>query len=130
MPTTPTTIDRWMTVAPYTIGTEVTVEAARRVMDDFRVGHLPVRDEGRLVGVISSADVQGAPFRLVSEVMHREPLVVDPGSPASDVARAMAERHADVAIVVSGERVVGIFTATDAERLLSSVLDGLEHGRH
>lgn len=119
-----------MTVAPYTIGAEVTVEAARRVMDDFRVGHLPVRDEGRLVGVISVADVQGAPFRLVSEVMQREPLVVEQSTLASDVAREMAERHTDVAVVVSGERVVGIFTANDAERLLSSVLGGLESGRH
>lgn len=124
------TIEELMTPAPHTIGAEVTVEAAREMMAEFGVRHLPVRDDGRLIGVVAAADLTLAPaYRRVAEVMDSNPLVVGPLDIASDVASAMAERRLDAAVVVSGDRVVGIFTATDAARVLAATLHALEERR-
>jgi acetoin utilization protein AcuB len=104
-----------MTSAPHTIGADAPIEAARRMMAAFGVGHLPVRDEGRLVGVVAEADLRKrAAHRPVCEVMDRHPLVVAPFDATAEVESAMLARRSAAAIVVSGERVVGIFTATDA----------------
>lgn len=124
------TIEELMTPTPHTIGADVTVEAARQMMAEFGVRHLPVRSDGHLVGVVAAADLTLAPaYRRVAEVMDSDPLMVAPLDVASDVASAMADRRLDAAIVVSGERVVGIFTATDAARVLAATLHALEERR-
>jgi len=124
------TMEELMTPAPQTVGAEVTVEAARRMMAEFGVRHLPVRSDGRLVGVVGAGDLSCAPsHRCVGEVMDAQPLIVAPLDAASDVASRMAEQRFDAAIVVSGERVVGIFTVTDAARVLAATLQALEERR-
>jgi acetoin utilization protein AcuB len=126
----PRTMEELMTSAPQTIGADVTIEAARRMMDAFGIRHLPVRSEGRLVGVVSAADVaRSAAHRPVCEVMNSDPLVVTPLDSAETVALAMADRHSDAAIVVSEQRVVGIFTGTDAARALAATLHALDERR-
>lgn len=125
-----TTIEQLMTGAPLTVGADVSIAAAGSIMSGFGVRHLPVRDEGRLVGVVSISDLGRAePYRMVREVMRRDPLVVDREDAAADVASTMAERHTDVAVVAHGDRVVGIFTATDAERVLGATLQAFDDER-
>ena len=46
-----------MTAAPITIGLGATVDACMATMTDARVRHLPVVEDGRLIGVISIGDV-------------------------------------------------------------------------
>lgn len=121
-----------MTIAPQTIGAEVSIAAARRMMADFGVRHLPVRADGRLVGVVSESDLDHthkAAHRPVVEVMNPKPLVVTPFADAADVASAMAEGKSDAAIVVDNERVIGIFTSTDAARALATTLHVLAERR-
>ena len=123
----PVMMEQLMTVAPHTVGAEVSLAAAKCMMLDYGVGHLPVRHDGRLVGMITKRDLElAAADRLVVEVMQRNPLIVSPLDIVSDVAASMAERHADAAIVVDGGRVIGIFTATDAERALAATLRSLD----
>jgi acetoin utilization protein AcuB len=121
------TIEQFMTTAPWTIGSDQTVETARRMMAELGVRHLPVRSEGELVGIVDRGDLGG--FTAVDPValaMSRAPLVVAPEALLTEVAATMAERRRDAAIVVDGGRVVGIFTAADATRLLATVVDTLE----
>ncbi len=126
----PHTMEQLMTSAPLTIGADMSLAAARSMMADYHVGHLPVRDDGHLVGVVALKDLdRGEPHHPVRAVMLREALVVDPTDIAADVATMMAEKHADAAIVVSGENVVGIFTATDAERALAVTLQAIDERR-
>ena len=72
-----------MTQAPQTIGADMTVETARCMMREFGVRHLPVRADGRLVGVVAAADLSAPAHRLVAEVMRREPWVVAPTDDAA-----------------------------------------------
>ena len=49
-----------MTASPTTVGPEATAEEAARIVYESGHNRLPVIEEGRLVGVVSRADVLGA----------------------------------------------------------------------
>jgi CBS domain-containing protein len=50
--------------------------------------------------------------------------VVSASTPVATVARTMAENHIGSAIVTKNDKLVGIFTVTDACRALAEVLAG------
>jgi CBS domain-containing protein len=53
-----------------------------------------------------------------------KPCVVAASTPVAAVARAMAEHHIGSAIVTRNDKLVGIFTVTDACRALAEILEG------
>ena len=52
------------------------------------------------------------------------PCVVPASTPVATVARTMAESHIGSAIVTKRDKLVGIFTVTDACRALARILEG------
>jgi CBS domain-containing protein len=52
-------ISSWMTRDPETIGPDVNTEVALRVMLERGFRHLPVVEEGRVVGMVSMRDLAG-----------------------------------------------------------------------
>lgn len=105
------TVGSIMIATPTTIGAEVPLAAARSMMASFDADLLAVRCDGRIVGVISAADVdRTASHRLVAETMTRHPLIVSATADATDALRKMAARGSRFAVVVSGDRVVGLLT--------------------
>ena len=60
---------------------------------------------------------------IVGDFILGPPYSVAPDASLREVARTMAERKCGSAIVVEGERVVGVFTTTDALRALATLLD-------
>ena len=123
-------IHRFMTPTPHSISTRQTLAEAHQVMRERGVRHLPVLEEGRLVGVVSQRDLYlletlrgvDAAREQVEEAMSGEPYVVAPDAPVDDVAEAMAVHRHGSALVVEASRVVGIFTSTDALRALVRLL--------
>ncbi len=123
-------IQRFMTRAPLAISARRTLAEAHQAMRERGVRHLPVIEEGRLVGVVSQRDLylletlRGVDVgrELVEEAMSDEPYVVGPDAPLEEVAEAMASRRHGSAIVVEQAAVVGIFTSTDALRALAALL--------
>jgi acetoin utilization protein AcuB len=91
--------------------------------------HVPVMDGPHLYGILSRDDLHeltlrgGAPGTepVAGDVCTRDPLTVEPMTPIVEVARAMLERRVGSALVVDGDVLVGIFTATDALRLLAEL---------
>lgn len=126
------TIRPFMTPAPHTISTRQTLAEAHQAMRDRGVRHLPVVEEGKLVGVVSQRDLylletlRGVDVgrELVEEAMSDEPYVVAPDCSLEEVAEAMANRKHGSALVVENAMVVGIFTSTDALRALVALLRG------
>jgi acetoin utilization protein AcuB len=120
----------YMTRAPLTIGADRTLTDAHALMRGHRVRHLPVLAAGALVGIVSQRDlmlIETLPGVDPSEVpvedaMTREVFVVGSQAPLAAVAAAMAERKLGSAVVMDGERVVGVFTVTDACRALAVLL--------
>ncbi len=119
-----------MTACPHTIGVRLTLADAARVMKKYKVRHLPVLEGGALVGVISDRDVQmiasvselDPTCILVEDAMTQAPWTVDPATPASEVARTMAEKKLGSAVVLDHDKVVGVFTTTDGMRCLADLL--------
>jgi acetoin utilization protein AcuB len=121
------TVLEFMTPSPYTIGDDQSLSRAHELMREHRIRHLPVLHGGKLVGVVSLGDLHlletlgrfdltGA---TVDEAMTPDPYVVTPDTPLQEVAAEMAEHKYGTAIVARGQRVVGIFTTTDALRALT-----------
>lgn len=50
-------IRQWMTPNPHTIAPDATWEQARASMDQFQIRHLPVVENGKLVGIVTARDI-------------------------------------------------------------------------
>ncbi|HMK74211.1 MAG TPA: CBS domain-containing protein [Myxococcaceae bacterium] len=122
-------IEKFMTPTVHSIRSGASVAEARVAMEEHGVRHLPVLDGGQLVGMVSARDLAivsgirglNADALPVEEAMSNDVLAVTPEEPLAQVAARMAERRAGSAVVVRGERVLGIFTTTDALRALSTL---------
>jgi acetoin utilization protein AcuB len=120
------TVAQFMTRSPVTIGPEESLATAHRKMRAHRVRHLPVVRRGKLVGLVSMGDlhlietlVGVTPLGAhVEEAMSAAPYAVEAETPLVAVAAEMARRKLGSAVVVSGARVVGVFTTIDALRAL------------
>ena len=127
----PTMVAQFMTRTPCTIGVDQPLSLAHRVMRENNLRHLPVLDQGRLVGLVSERDLANieASRRLdadkaaVEKAMTADPYCVAPNTSLVEVARQMATHRYGAAIVVDGVDVVGIFTSVDALFALAHVLD-------
>src|SRR5262245_65951985 len=56
--TPPARVRDLMTPAPLAISPETSVQEAYRLMQGQRIGHLPVCEDGRLVGLLSERDLR------------------------------------------------------------------------
>lgn len=103
-------------------------EVLRR-MREQHCHHVPVMDGPRLYGILSREDLhelslrEGAtgPDTCAGDVCTRDPLTVEPLATIVEVARAMLERRVGSALVMDGDVLVGIFTRTDALRLIAQL---------
>jgi acetoin utilization protein AcuB len=118
-----------MTPAPLTIGKTQSLTAALRIMRDNRIRHLPVLEEGRLVGLVSLSDIRLMETLqdvrddevTVEEAMSQDPFAVGPMTSLKKVAQVMVDKKVGSAVVVEGKRVVGVFTTIDALKALIGV---------
>jgi CBS domain-containing protein len=96
-------------------------------MREQKCHHIPVMDGSHLFGVLSREDLhelqlsseKAASDLVAGDVCTRELLTVGPLTPVVEVARSMLERSVGSALVTDGGVLVGIFTATDALRLIA-----------
>ena len=122
------TIARYMTRQPWTIGSRASVFDATLRMREHGIRHLPVVDDGRVVGIVSDRDITWVqstyrdPATKVHEAMTERPYVVGRDALLADVARHMSAHKYGSAVVASDGTVEGIFTAVDACRALAELL--------
>lgn len=126
-----TAIKDVMTPNPITIGDDQLVAHAKHEMVNRGIRHLPVLHGGRCVGIVSDRDLkltcavdtrQGESLK-VSEVCSPDVYTVTSSESVKNVAAHMAEMGFGSAVIVDErEKVIGIFTVTDACRLLAERL--------
>jgi CBS domain-containing protein len=127
-----------MTKEVSTLGRNDTLDIADNLMTLERIRHLPVLDEGRVVGVVSQRDLfrsalaaalgygeKGQTMLMrtlrVKEVMHEPAITISPEATAKEATRLMIENKIGCLPVVEGRTLVGILTETDILRYLLSL---------
>jgi len=132
-------ISEWMTPAPVTVSPDTSIAGLPQLMSLRRLRHLPVVEDGHLVGIITDRDlrtVQPSPATVfaageisflldrltVGEVMTRRVLTVEPEEPLAEAVRQMLEQKIGALPVVEHGRLVGIITEIDVLRAFASVL--------
>ena len=123
------TVGALMTPQPLTIGRQQSLSTAHRLMRDHHVRHLPVLEHGELIGIVSQRDlyflvtIRGVDIDTdtVEDAMTSDTYGVAPDAPISAVAKHMARHRYGCAVVLERGKVAGIFTATDALRLVSTL---------
>ena len=123
-------IDTFMTRSPIVVAPATTMARALRIMEEQGIRHLPIVEGERLVGCVSERELKvvenmravDSALCIVGDFILGPPYSVPPEAPLRDVCGAMAEKKYGSAIVVDGERIVGMFTTTDALRAVASLL--------
>ena len=133
----------WMTGNLVTLSPEASVAEALTLCRKRRIRHIPILEEGRLVGIVSDRDLRDASPALsdperartlqeirVADVMSREVITVHPQDSIENAAQQMYELKieslpvvsegavADAGSTVAEEEVLGIVTSSDVMRAL------------
>ena len=109
-----------MTAFPYWIDINATITAAEEMMKEHDIGHLPVKQEGKLAAVVSLHDIKqtrsvaGHKIEFVNEICILDIYKVDMDEPLDNVVAHMANEHIGSALVMKGDRLAGVFTVNDA----------------
>ncbi|OIO90540.1 MAG: hypothetical protein AUK03_12775 [Anaerolineae bacterium CG2_30_64_16] len=135
-----------MTSPAIVVSPETTLPVANTLMKENRIRHLPVVDNGRLVGIVSRGDLREASttaavntdsyefnFMLskltVGKLMTRKVLTVTQDAPIVHAAELMTEHKiACLPVVETDGSVVGIVTGSDLLKMLVRELRRLEQG--
>ena len=126
------TVKSVMTAFPYSVTIGAPISEAIEFMRNKSIRHLPVTDDGKLVGVISDRDIKlilGPDFAYpdpnavtVGEAMLRESYIVDLDERLDKVLSHMAEHHIGSAVVTRQGKLAGMFTSSDACREFAEFL--------
>ena len=133
----------WMTRKLVTLSPEASVAEALTLCRERRIRHIPILEEGRLVGIVSDRDLRDASPALgdtqrasalqeirVGDVMTREVSTADPQDSIENLAQEMYELKigslpvvaegpmVDEGLAVAEEELMGIVTSSDVMRAL------------
>jgi CBS domain-containing membrane protein len=124
--------------SPVTLKPDDSLDLANDVIALGRIRHIPVVDDGKLVGMITERDLIGAAankiFGLkqasksallktvkIKDVMKKRVITVAPDTPIKDAVHLMAEKKIGCVPVVSDGSLVGLVTTTDVLRYVESL---------
>jgi acetoin utilization protein AcuB len=118
-----------MTCDVITVPPSLSVANAWKILHAKKIRHLPVVDDGKLVGILSDRDLVrlghiqpsgefGFVDRAVGDIMTLKPITCGPGTSVAEVVRIMTQQKIDALPVISGSRLVGLVTSTDLLLLL------------
>jgi CBS domain-containing protein len=106
-----------MTHRVYTITPEASVQEAAQLLTRERISGVPVvASDGRLIGIVTEADViakaTSSDLR-VKDIMSREVIMVAEDTPVGDIAQLLTERKIKRVPVVQEGKVIGIVSRAD-----------------
>lgn len=130
-------IEDVMTSAPHTVGPDQSLSIALDLMRKYDIRHLPVRHQGRIVGILSERDINFA-LRVekadaselkVESALTAEIFSVLPQTALEEVVSRMAKDRIGCALIEDASgKLLGIFTAVDACMVLAHQLGSAAAG--
>lgn len=130
-------LETHMVQSPHVCSPKVPLHEASVLMRELNFRHLPVVQDGELMGILSERNLRealaypGGKNLQVQDVMNSNVYAVQKNTALKKVVRNMANLKLGSAVVVDTQkRVIGIFTTTDALALLADLLDENEGERY
>ncbi|MGF1473067.1 MAG: CBS and ACT domain-containing protein [Rubrobacteraceae bacterium] len=130
-----------MTRDPETLGPEADAAEALNICRKQGVRHVPILEEGRLVGLVSDRDLSSASppegdsdredymkELRVGDIMTPDVVIAHPQDPVGYAAKEMYERKINALPVVTEGELIGIVTSTDVMRALVTLTGVHESG--
>jgi CBS domain-containing protein len=122
-----------MALNPATLDRNETLDLAESIMNLGRIRHMPVVDDGKLVGVVSQRDLFRSALVTalgfgrkvtssliktikIKEVMTEKVITISPDTSIKDAACLMMDKKIGCLPVVDGDRLIGLVTETDMLR--------------
>lgn len=134
-------VEDWMTEELVTLDPEASVADALGLVEDRHIRHIPILDDGHLVGIVSDRDLQNVsptwadpdwdvdPQKMrVGDVMNRDVITADPQDQIGYVAQEMYKHTIESMPVMSEEEMVGLVTSSDVMRALVMLTGAFETG--
>ena len=128
------TIGSVMTASPTTIDAKASLTQAMQCMKELGVNHLPVTVDGVVESVISDRDIKRFTLPahkmgpgeelLVEDIAPIRAIVADVADPLDRVLDSMLESRLEAVVILNEGELAGIFTETDACRILADHLAG------
>ncbi len=122
-------VEHVMSRSVLTIGSSDTIQAAAQVMSENHLSCLPVVDGDRLKGILTQRDTlkeitgrDGAPPAHVADRMELDVRTICTETSILDASRIMEAAGIKWLPVLSGERLVGVVTQSDATRAITSLV--------
>ena len=124
--------------SPVTLKPGDTLDLANDIISLGRIRHIPVVEDGKLVGLLSERDLIGAATRtifglkqksksallksvLIKDVMKKKVVTVMPETAIKNAAHLMREKKIGCVPVVSAGTLVGLLTTTDILRYVEGL---------
>ena len=118
---------------PVTLKPGDTLDLANDIISLGRIRHIPVVEDGQLVGLLSERDLMGAAATkifqlkqkrksaliktvLIKDVMKKRVISVKPDTPIKAAAHLMADKKIGCVPVIENGELVGLLTTTDILR--------------
>ena len=126
------TVEAIMKPLPYFAQPADSVARVLALMKEHDIRHVPIKQEGRVVGIVSERDLRWMALPAivlpdpeeitVEHVQVNSPYTVEITTPLDKVLQEMASRKLGATIVVKSGELVGIVTVTDICRMLAELL--------
>jgi acetoin utilization protein AcuB len=124
------TIGEVMVPSPFSVQKHELASEALRFMREHHIHHLPVLDGERLVGIVflpglvllETLEGMEATRVEVSAAICHKAYAVQEDTDLRTVVHTMAGKGYHAALVLNGEKLVGVFTTSDALHVLGSLL--------
>ena len=138
----------YMTPDPQTLDVQNTLLDAVLLIRRAELRHIPILQDGRIVGILTDRDVgRVAPSVLspvspqeynrffeetrVGKVMTRNPVSIAPEAPLAEAVNLVYKNKLGCLLVLDGDRLIGIITVSDMLRALYDLVsssDSAEQG--
>ena len=110
-----------MTHEVITIGPDASIHDAARLLSEYNISGAPVVDgAGRMIGIITEADLLGKEGKTVADIMTPRVVTAREDTPVEMIAQILTSNRYKRLPVVREERVIGIVSRADIVRMMAS----------